>query len=696
MKKTAAAILVLVLLCVLTALPALAQDVFAYSERRITVFEGETADPMIRVEGKYEEGGEIVYSSNAPKIATVGEDGVITAVKAGGSATITAQLKRDGKVIGKTSIVVDVARRVTKVTLSRKNLTVYEPADPALDGLVREIPEYPVILIIAGKSRQLTAVCTPENATNRKITFSTTDVGVAKIQDGKNLRGVEKGECELVVQSVQNPEITETFHVLVIEPVKKITIESPSKTVPSGGILQLSAAITPDTASIQRVTWTSRNPAIATVDENGIVTGIKKGQTAIIATAADGSEVYGSFGVTVTQDVTQVSIKPTDVLVYTGRTVKLNATVLPTEANDRSVTWTSSDPSIAAVYRYGEVKGVKAGECEITCTSNSNPAVSASVTVRVEQLVRKITFQNPSGLSMPVRTSQALDWTVEPEDTTNKDVTFKSSNTKVATVDQNGIVTAISKGSVTITATAADASRTQGTYRITVTQPVEGVSLKQGEYLVQLGRSKDIKATIEPQNANNQKVYWSIDDPGIADVRSVGDSTGRVYGRYVGSTTVSLVTDDGGYTASAAIRVDDFDSAVMVEGLQITDQNKIMVVLRNMSSYNLQKVYFRVDCWDIYNQPMIVSEDGVSTFFEGSYPLELYAYGRTQHGKFAWKYLDNGMLGKVVLTVTGYVFDNGQSWTIPEEYRVPSQPAVSIYFNPYATPPVASEESENG
>jgi uncharacterized protein YjdB len=63
---------------------------------------------------------------------------------------------------------------------------------------------------------------------------------------------------------------------------------------------------------------------------------------------------------------------------------------------------------------------------------------------------------------------------------------------------------------------------------------VEGVSLKQGEYLVQLGRSKDIKATIEPQNANNQKVYWSIDDPGIADVRSVGDSTGRVYGRYVG------------------------------------------------------------------------------------------------------------------------------------------------------------------
>ena len=699
MKKAAAAILVLFILALAAALPAAAEDVFAYNEKKITLFEGEEADPLLRVEGIYAEGGEIVYSTSAPRVASVSEDGTVTALTAG-KATISAALRQDGKTKRRAQIEVQVIRPVTKVTLSRKNLTVYEPDDPALDGLMTDATDYPVLVLIAGKTIQLNAVCTPENATNRKIEYSTTDVGIAKIQQERNLRAMEKGECDLVIASVQNPEVTETFHVLVIEPVKKITVEASTKSLPVGTSMQLFAAVSPETASIQDVTWSSRNPGIATVDENGIVSGIKKGTTTITATAADGTAVYGSISIQVVQDVTEITIKQTDVRVNVNRTVQLNATVLPKEADNRSVSWSSTDESIATVTRSGEVRGKKAGLCDIICTSNSNPSVTAYVQVQVVQPVRKITVQNAAGMTMPIGTSQQLFWSVEPEDSTVKDVSFKSSAPKIATVDRNGMVTGVSRGAATITVTAEDGSKVQATYRVNVTQPVEGVTISQGLYYVQRGRNTDIRATVLPKDANNQKVYWSIENQSIASIRSSGTSTGRVTGLRSGSTSVTATTDDGGFTASTSILVDDFDGAVSVENLWITDNNRIQMVFRNLSGYTIERVYFRVDCYDFYNQPLVVNTDGVSTYFDGTYMLELSPNGgRTQHGQFNFgQYMETGKVGCVVVTITGYRFNNGQKWTIPEEYRNPSQPAVSIYWNPYAAPVTVPnyEESENG
>ena len=102
--------------------------------------------------------------------------------------------------------------------------------------------------------------------------------------------------------------------------------------------------------------------------------------------------------------------------------------------------------------------------------------------VQVVQPVTKITFTSPTGLSFPIRTSQQLTWNVEPADATIKDVTFKSSSPKIATVDESGVVTGLSRGTVTITATATDGSNKAGTFKVTITQPVEGVTLQQPMY----------------------------------------------------------------------------------------------------------------------------------------------------------------------------------------------------------------------
>ena len=110
---------------------------------------------------------------------------------------------------------------------------------------------------------------------NKNYTVTSSDLGVAKVS-GATVTAVQAGECDLTIASQQNPEITEVFHVLVTQPVKRLQVTAPAKTVSAGGYLQLSAVVTPDNATIQGVEWSSRNEKAATVDSNGVVTGIAR------------------------------------------------------------------------------------------------------------------------------------------------------------------------------------------------------------------------------------------------------------------------------------------------------------------------------------------------------------------------------------------------------------------------------------
>ena len=699
MKRKLWIMAALMAICLLAALPALAANVFSFTEKSISLFEGEMAETAMNQDGAYAE-GEIVYSSESPKIATVSEDGVVTAVSKG-RTKIVADLMQNGKRARRTYLEVTVARRVTKVTLSRKNLTVLEPDDPQLAELLAPLPEGaeprtdPVLLLLAGRSVSLSAACTPEDATNRKITYTSSDVGVAKIQDGNRLRAVEKGECDLVVASVQNPEIQEIFHALVIEPVKKIQVQAPDKTMFAGEQMELNAVCTPDTASIRKVTWKSRRPSVATVDENGLVTGLAKGDVTIEAKATDGTEVVGTLTIRVAQNVTEVTLKQEELTLAVGKNSQLTATVLPKDANNKKLTWSSSDETVAVVGKDGRVTAKKAGICVITCVSDSNPMVSASAVVQVVQPVTKITFTQAGSLSFPIRTSQQLYWKVEPGDATIQDVTFKSNHPEIAAVDENGLVTGVKRGEATITVTATDGSKRSANIKVVITQPAEGVTLAQPTYYIQRGRGTNIRATVLPKNANNQKVYWEVGDQQTASVKSNGTSTGLVTGLWNGTTTVTAITDDGGYTATAEIVVDDFDAAILVEGLEITQDNKIKLTLRNTGNFTISQVYFRVDCFDPMDQPMVYNRDGVSTGFDGTYPLPLQSGERSQHGQFWFNnWMDTGMLGAVIVTVTGYQFDNGQKWEIPEEDRIPTMKAYSELWGRVTPTPMPPENPE--
>lgn len=664
-----AAALALTAVMIAFAAGALAADVFQFDVRTIELFEGETASIDLIREGKPAEGGTITYTSGNERIASVTADGTITAGSPGVSF-VKAVLK-DGKRKWGATVTVKVLRAVTNVTLNTTKLDVRSPADESISRMLRGETEHDVIVIPAGKSFDLRATCTPSNASSKKVTYTSTDEGVLRTGDG-SARAIQAGECDLIVASAQNPEVKEQYHVLVTQPVKKIDISSETgKTVRVGGTIHLEADVSPATASIQAVTWSSRNEQTAKVDQDGNVTGLKRGSAVIEAKAADGSGKSARYSVEVVQPATGVIITEPLLRLAAGQSSTLHASVLPENANERGIVWSSTDDQIATVTRGGQVKGIRRGECAIIATSKSDPSVSAEITVEVIQRVTSITF--PDGpATFPVNTTHQLTWQVGPEDASIKDVTFSTSNRKVATVDANGLVTGHMRGSANITATATDGSGRRGTVRVTVTQPVEGVKIQYDLYHVQLDRYLNIKAIVSPSNANNQNVHFTIDDGTIASVTD-HRNIGKVRGWREGTTRITGVTEDGGYSASAVIRVADYARAIVVDDLFL-ERNNIRLVLRNRSSFTVDRVYFTVETFDANGDPLVCNSDGESNSFQGSYRMDLAPDERSEHYMFDFgDYVQpTERIATVTVTVTGWRDLEGYTRNIAEEDR-PSQ-----------------------
>ena len=262
-------------------------------------------------------------------------------------------------------------------------------------------------------------------------------------------------------------------------------------------------------------------------------------------------------------------------------------------------------------------------------------------------------------------------------------------------VDQNGIVTGIEKGQADIEVRATDGSNRYRVYRVTILKPVQGINPLSSQYFAQIGGSTNIKATVYPNDASNQGIDWSSNDESVASIRSVGTSYGRIYGNRIGYATITATTRDGGFSTSTNVVVDDFNGMVMCGGAYIDEYNKIRLAFWNMSRYyTVNAVYFRVDCYDTQGNPIVCATEG-ATSFSGTYPLPLEPGGHTEHGRFNFgNYRETGLYGYVVVTVTGYAFDNGQKWWIPEDQQVPYRSTNSIHWG--EPTPVPAGESEDG
>ena len=223
-------------------------------------------------------------------------------------------------------------------------------------------------------------------------------------------------------------------------------------------------------ASKLTVEWTSSDESVATVDATGMVVAVSAGEADITASVTD-SEMSAVCKVTVKVAAKDITVPDNlDVKLNDGNETTVEATVSPADATDVKVSYASTDEAVATVDKDGRVQVLQPGECDITTTLMQDGEKVTEKTTHVKAFyeVESITLDSNEG-KLTVGNSHTIKATVVPEEVAAETtIEWSSSNEKVATVDSNGKVTAVSSGNATITATAGEES---ANYEVTVEQP---------------------------------------------------------------------------------------------------------------------------------------------------------------------------------------------------------------------------------
>lgn len=314
-------------------------------------------------------------------------------------------------------------------------------------------------------------------------------------------------------------------------------------------------------SEIPSLRWRSVDPDVAAVDANGVVTGVAPGKTYVWCSSADGT-LFGFVPVTVRIPVGELilSADRTELLLggrYSDASVQLNVSILPEEAFTREVLWESSDETVATVDSSGKVKAVKAGTATITAVSAEKGTLSpvtAACEVTVKQAATGLKLDK-TGFSMNVKEKAQITAAVMPDDTSNKNLVWSSSDTKVATVDKNGRVTAVGPGAATITCSTADGSKLSRTCTVRVVRKVSSLRIDQKDILLYVRDKQKLTASVGPSDATNKKVSWTSSDNSIVKV----DLNGNIEALRAGTATIVCSAEDGsGKTASVRVTVKEF------------------------------------------------------------------------------------------------------------------------------------------
>ncbi|MDH6313128.1 uncharacterized protein YjdB [Parabacteroides sp. PFB2-10] len=331
------------------------------------------------------------------------------------------------------------------------------------------------LALVEGETESLRATIAPENATNKRSTWKSSDMTVAAVDAEGKIVAVKAGNATITVTSDDGSK-TATCAVTVKAATLSVTgvkLNKATLTLAQGTSETLTATLTPENATNKKVSWKSTKTDIATVDSEGKVTAVKVGAASIVVTTEEGAKTDTCTLTVVAKAiaVTGVKLNKTSLSLVESASEKLIATVTPNDATNKTVSWKSSDASIAIVDAEGHIAALKTGKATITVTTeDGGKTATCAVTVTAKAVAVTGVTLNKTSLSLVEGGSETLTPTVAPTDASNKKVSWKSSNTAVATVDNNGNVTALKAGTATITATTEDGGKT-ATCAVTVTAP---------------------------------------------------------------------------------------------------------------------------------------------------------------------------------------------------------------------------------
>ncbi len=480
----------------------------------------------------------IIWSSSDESVATVA-DGVVSPVGVG-NCVITAKCEADETVTATCEVAVTANTvDVTGVTLAPITLSMTE-----------------------GDEENLTVTVTPSDATNQKVSWSSSDEKVATVANGV-VKAVAEGNAIITV-TTEDGEFTATCSVSVkaaTVSVEGVTLDKTAETLVEKNTLQLTATVAPANATNKVVAWSSSNENVATVSATGLVTAVAAGDATITVTTEDG-KFTATCKITVeaaTIAVTGVTIDKSTLELMVGNEVQLTATVSPADASNTNVTWSSNNESAVSVDQTGKITAKAAGDAVVTVTTeDGSKTATCTITVSEEPVAVTVTevVLNSTELTLKVNGSKGLTATVNYSDGTSSKkeaVVWTSDNPDVADVD-DGWIDAFAEGEATITASFEGKSATCVVTVISnvTTVAVTGVTLNETAVSVAKNASLTLVATVLPTNATNKNITWSSSNENVATVDG-----GVLTIKSVGSTTITVTTEDGSKTATCDVTVTD-------------------------------------------------------------------------------------------------------------------------------------------
>ena len=414
------------------------------------------------------------------------------------------------------------------------------------------------ILITEGDKSTLSATVLPSNASNKDVSWASSDANIATVSKDGEVTGIKPGSTTVTVTTIDGKK-TAKCQVAVekrIYPVESVSLDKASLELTEGDKATLTATILPENASNKNISWTSSDEKIATVSANGEVTAVTPGKATITVTTEDGNKT-AKCEVTVNKKiypVESVSLDKTSLELTEGDKATLTATILPENASNKNISWTSGDEKIATVSANGEVTAVAHGKATITVTTeDGNKTAKCEVTVNKKIYPVESVSLDKTSLELTEGDKATLTATILPENASNKNISWTSSDERIATVSANGEVTAIAHGKATITVTTEDGNKT-AKCEVTVNKkiyPVESVSLDKASLELTEGDKATLTATVFPDNATNKSISWTSSDERIATVSANGEVTAIAHGK----ATITVTTEDGAKTAKCEVTV---------------------------------------------------------------------------------------------------------------------------------------------
>ena len=327
-----------------------------------------------------------------------------------------------------------------------KNLNIIE--DIHVEGIILDGQKSAYV----GDEIQLVAEITPTDALNQDIKWESCNPDVATVSEDGKITALSYGNTDIVATTIDGGfkaicKVCVFEHTTGIEMQDKISL-------PINGTYNLNAHTLPLSKSDDKITYNCGNSEVASVNEQGIVTAKQKGICTITAISVDGGYT-ATCEVTVTQPVETLTLEKHSITLKVGESERLFAQISPSKADDKTISWHSSNEQIAYVDADGNVTAIKAGEAWIKAVSQDNVEAKDSCKIKVLQPVTGIRLSHSSHQMKNIGESFLLEAIVEPDDASNKEVKWSSSNTAVCVVS-NGNVVATGFGSAIVMAITAD------------------------------------------------------------------------------------------------------------------------------------------------------------------------------------------------------------------------------------------------